>query len=149
MTWCVAACLPTAAASHGVAIPPTFQPRLLAHCSGAAVGGQPRDGRHATSLPIGTPSHLPARAPPRPQAIGLPALAFLAYLAWTGKASLRKLRRSRSRIMGTYYGFVWGVTALNLLRSVVQIAQAGSGPPPVLWNVLWLATRFGGCGQGG
>lgn len=45
--------------------------------------------------------------------------------------------------MSTYYAFVWGVTLLNLLRSVVQIAQANN-QQPVLWNVLWLITRFGG-----
>eukprot|EP00877_Chromochloris_zofingiensis_P011606 jgi/Chrzof1/669/Cz01g24150.t1 len=75
-------------------------------------------------------------------AIGLPALAFLAFLGWHLKPSLRKLRRSQSRIMATYYGFLWAITVLNLLRCTVQIAQTGASHI-VLWNLLWLLARFG------
>lgn len=69
-------------------------------------------------------------------------LCFPTQQAWNFKPSLRKLRRSRSHIMTTYYSFVWAVTLLNLLRCMTQIAQTAN-QQPVLWNVLWLITRFG------
>jgi hypothetical protein len=62
--------------------------------------------------------------------------------AWGLKSSLRKLQRSRSHIMATYYGFLWGITVLNLFRCILQMVQTGSSHA-TLWNVLWLLTRFG------
>ncbi len=62
--------------------------------------------------------------------------------AWHLKPSLRKLRRSQSHIMATYYGFLWAIGLLTVLRCIVQIAETGTGQP-VLWNLLWLGTRFG------
>lgn len=44
--------------------------------------------------------------------------------------------------MATYYGFLWLVGALNLLRVFVQIAQTET-QHPTLWNWMWIATRFG------
>ncbi|KAK9817983.1 hypothetical protein WJX72_005332 [[Myrmecia] bisecta] len=74
--------------------------------------------------------------------VGLPAILFLVFLAWRVKPSLRKLRRSQSHIMTTYYGFLWVVTLLNVLRCFVQVA-ASEATHPVLWNLLWMLTRFG------
>jgi len=75
-------------------------------------------------------------------AIGLPALAFLGFLAWHFKPSMRKLHRSRSHIMTTYYGFLWAITLLNALRCIAQIFQMG-GSHVTSWNIMWLITRFG------
>jgi hypothetical protein len=44
--------------------------------------------------------------------------------------------------MATYYGFLWGITVLNLFRCILQMVQTGSSHA-TLWNVLWLLTRFG------
>jgi hypothetical protein len=64
--------------------------------------------------------------------------------AWRLKPSLRKLQRSRSLIMGTYYGFLWAITILNLFRCILQMARNGtSSIHASLWNTLWLLTRFG------
>jgi hypothetical protein len=66
--------------------------------------------------------------------------------AWRLKPSLRKLQRSRSLIMGTYYGFLWAITILNLVRCILQMARNGtSSTHASLWNALWLVTRFGEC----
>ena len=62
------------------------------------------------------------------------------------KAALRKLRRSGSAIMTTYYGFLWTVSLLNLLRVFVQIGQTEASHP-TLWNWLWIITRFGAQGS--
>lgn len=62
------------------------------------------------------------------------------------KAALRKLRRSGSAIMTTYYGFLWTVSLLNILRVFVQIAQTEASHP-TLWNWLWIITRFGAQGS--
>lgn len=67
-------------------------------------------------------------------------LSFLQ--AWGLKSSLRKLQRSRSHIMATYYGFLWAITVLNLFRCILQMVQTGSSHATP-WNVLWLLTRFG------
>jgi phosphatidylserine/phosphatidylglycerophosphate/cardiolipin synthase-like enzyme len=67
---------------------------------------------------------------------------FCGLQAWGLKSSLRKLQRSRSHIMATYYGFLWGSTVLNLFRCILQMVQTGSSHA-TLWNVLWLLTRFG------
>ncbi len=50
--------------------------------------------------------------------------------------------------MTTYYGFLWGVSLLNLMRCIALVAQdlQPSGDeyiPPLLLNHLWLLTRFG------
>lgn len=76
-------------------------------------------------------------------AIGLPTAAFLVFLAWGFRHSAKKLRRSGSNIMTTYYCFLWGVSLLNLIRCCTQIAQTEEGGRHVLWNLLWLLTRFG------
>lgn len=69
-----------------------------------------------------------------------------ALQAWRLKPSLRKLQRSRSLIMGTYYGFLWAITILNLFRCILQMARNGtSSTHASLWNALWLVTRFGEC----
>ena len=44
--------------------------------------------------------------------------------------------------MTTYYGFLWTVSLLNLLRVFVQIAQTEVSHP-ALWNWMWIITRFG------
>ena len=44
--------------------------------------------------------------------------------------------------MATYYGFLWLVGALNLLRVFVQIAETEASHPS-LWNWMWIGTRFG------
>ncbi len=56
---------------------------------------------------------------------------------------MEKLRQSQSQIMSTYYIFLWGVEALNLLRMLVQIATSTEKTHPALWNWLWIGTRFG------
>ena len=56
-------------------------------------------------------------------------------------ASMRKLRRSQSHIMSTYYAFLWVISALQLLRFAVQVGEGGSHP--TLWSLSWLLTRFG------
>ena len=45
--------------------------------------------------------------------------------------------------MATYYGFLWALTALNVLRCLVQIGTAGGSAHTGLWNGLWLLARFG------
>ncbi|CAL8462360.1 g1893 [Coccomyxa elongata] len=80
--------------------------------------------------------------------IGLPTVLFLAFLGWRLLPSIRKLQRSQSHIMTTYYGFLWGVSLLNLMRCIALVAQdlQPSGDeylPPLLLNHLWLLTRFG------
>lgn len=67
---------------------------------------------------------------------------LLLLQAWRVKPSLRKLQRSRSLIMGTYYGFLWAITILNLFRCILQMARNGTTHAP-LWNAFWLLTRFG------
>lgn len=68
----------------------------------------------------------------------------VALQAWRLKPSLRKLQRSCSLIMGTYYGFLWAITILNLFRCILQMARNGtSNTHASLWNTLWLLTRFG------
>lgn len=63
---------------------------------------------------------------------------------WRLQPSLRKLRRSRSLIMATYFAFLWCITILNLFRCVLQMARNGtSSTHATLWNALWLLTRFG------
>jgi hypothetical protein len=54
-------------------------------------------------------------------AVGLPTIVFVAYLLTKVKGSVRKLVGSRSHIMSTYYGFLWIVCALNILRVLVQV----------------------------
>lgn len=54
-------------------------------------------------------------------AVGLPTIVFVAYLLTKVKGSVRKLVSSRSHIMSTYYGFLWIVCALNILRVLVQV----------------------------
>lgn len=77
-------------------------------------------------------------------AVGLPSLAFLLFLGWQLQPSLRKLRRSRSLIMATYFGFLWCITILNLFRCILQMARNGtSSTHASAWNALWLLTRFG------
>ncbi len=56
-------------------------------------------------------------------------------------ASMRKLRRSQSHIMTTYYAFLWIISALQLLRFAVQAGEGTSHA--TLWNLLWLLTRHG------
>ena len=82
------------------------------------------------------------------QVIGLPTVLFLAFLGWRLLPSVRKLQRSQSHIMTTYYGFLWGVSLLNLMRCIALVAEdlQPSGDkylPPLLLNDLWLLTRFG------
>ena len=76
------------------------------------------------------------------QVIGLPTLLWLAFLAWRAGPSLRKLQRSQSHIMTTYYAFLWVVGLLNVLRCAAYIGQVESSRP-LLLNLLWLLTRFG------
>ncbi|GAQ78512.1 hypothetical protein KFL_000140320 [Klebsormidium nitens] len=76
-------------------------------------------------------------------AVGLPTIVFVAYLLTKVKGSVRKLVSSRSHIMSTYYGFLWIVCALNILRVLVQIFDAEPADSPRAWNVTWLITRFG------
>ena len=61
---------------------------------------------------------------------------------WRAKPSLRKLQRSNSHIMTTYYSWMWVVGLLGVVRSVMQMAEA-SAPHPGLYNIVWLVTRFG------
>lgn len=78
---------------------------------------------------------------------GPPLLCTLSQ-AWRLKPSLRKLQRSRSLIMGTYYGFLWAITLLNLVRCILQMSRNGTSVAHAsLWNAFWLLTRFGA--QGG
>ena len=76
------------------------------------------------------------------QVVGLPTVLFLVFLGWNLRTSLRKLQRSQSHIMTTYYVFLWVVSVLNIVRCFVQMAEVEERSP-VLWNVLWLMTRFG------
>ena len=78
----------------------------------------------------------------RAQVIGMPTLLWLAFLAWRVGPSLRKLQRSHSHIMTTYYAFLWAVGLLNVLRCAAYIGQVESSRP-LLLNLLWLLTRFG------
>ncbi len=79
-------------------------------------------------------------------AYGLPTLAFLVFLTWRLKPALKRLVRSQSQIMRTYYSFLWVVCALNLFRCWFQIAesaQSAGGRNERLWNVMWLLTMTG------
>lgn len=76
-------------------------------------------------------------------AVGLPTALFLVYLAWGFRHAAKKLKRSGSHIMTTYYCFLWAVSLLNLIRCCTQIAQTQEGGPHVVWNLLWLTNRFG------
>ena len=76
------------------------------------------------------------------QATGVPPFVFLAFLAWRLKRHLSKLQRTGSEIMATYHGFLCVVTALAVLRSMVQVLELHARSP-VLWNLLWILTRFG------
>lgn len=72
------------------------------------------------------------------------AVVCVVLQAWRLKPSLRKLQRSRSLIMGTYYGFLWAITILNLFRCILQMSRTGtSSTHASLWNAFWLLTRFG------
>lgn len=73
---------------------------------------------------------------------GLPAILLLAFLGWKARPSLRKLRRSQSQIMATYYAFLWIVAILGALRCAVQVAEVHA-KHRTLCNSLWLLTRFG------
>ncbi|GMH35208.1 hypothetical protein BSKO_03076 [Bryopsis sp. KO-2023] len=75
--------------------------------------------------------------------VGLPSMMFLLFLALNFRRSLKKLRQSGSEIMSTYFAFLWGVTTLNILRCLVQLAQTEETGRSDLWNVLWLFNRFG------
>lgn len=61
---------------------------------------------------------------------------------WKARPSLRKLRRSQSQIMATYYAFLWIVAILGALRCAVQVAEVHA-KHRTLCNSLWLLTRFG------
>ena len=73
---------------------------------------------------------------------GLPTLAFLAFLTWRLKPSLRRLVRSQSQIMTTYYAFLWVVCLLNLFRVTFQIAES-TDRNEKLWNFMWILTMAG------
>ena len=66
---------------------------------------------------------------------------------WRLRPSLRKLQRSQSQIMASYYGFLWVVALLNGLRCIVQMLEGFSGEHLVVWNILWMLTRFGALQQ--
>ncbi|EIE24097.1 hypothetical protein COCSUDRAFT_23261 [Coccomyxa subellipsoidea C-169] len=74
--------------------------------------------------------------------IGLPTVLFLIFLGWRLLPSIRKLQRSQSHIMTTYYAFLWVVGLLNVLRCLAFVAEVESSSP-LLLNLLWLLTRFG------
>jgi hypothetical protein len=74
--------------------------------------------------------------------IGLPTVLFLVFLGWRFLPFVRKLQRSQSHIMTTYYAFLWAVGLLNVLRCLALLAEAESSRP-LLLNLLWLLTRFG------
>ncbi len=76
------------------------------------------------------------------QVIGLPTVLFLIFLGWRLLPSIRKLQRSQSHIMTTYYAFLWVVGLLNVLRCLAFVAEVESSSP-LLLNLLWLLTRFG------
>ena len=76
------------------------------------------------------------------QLIGLPTVLFLVFLGWRLLPSIRKLQRSQSHIMTTYYAFLWVVGLLNVLRCLAFVAEVESSSP-LLLNLLWLLTRFG------
>ncbi|GBF92622.1 hypothetical protein Rsub_05236 [Raphidocelis subcapitata] len=68
----------------------------------------------------------------------VPTAAFAAFLGWSLKPSLRKLRRSRSHVIVTFYCLVWAITGLNLMRCLAQLA-----PSEGTWELLWLLARAG------
>lgn len=76
------------------------------------------------------------------QIIGLPTVLFLVFLGWRVLPSIRKLQRSQSHIMTTYYAFLWVVGLLNVLRCFAFVAEVEASSP-LLLNLLWLLTRFG------
>lgn len=61
---------------------------------------------------------------------------------WRLRSSVRKLQRSQSHIMTTYYVFLWVISALNLLRCAVQLGQAQL-VNNALWNGFLIFARFG------
>ena len=73
------------------------------------------------------------------QANGLPTLFFLLFLGSQLRRSVRKLRRTHSQIMLTYYATLWAVSALNLLRCGVMMVEARY-TGQAHWNALWLLT---------
>jgi hypothetical protein len=74
----------------------------------------------------------------------VPTLFFLVFLTWRLKPALRRLVRSQSQIMRTYYAFLWVVCILNLFRCWFQIAESvGSGRNEKLWNFMWLLNMAG------
>lgn len=74
--------------------------------------------------------------------IGLPSLVFIVYLGYRLLPSYRKLMRSQSQIMATYYVFLWVVCLLNLVRCLCILAQSQQRYPN-LWNFFWLLTSCG------
>lgn len=45
--------------------------------------------------------------------------------------------------MATYYAVLWLVALLNGVRVLVQLLEGFSQKHVLLWNSLWLLTRFG------
>ena len=79
-------------------------------------------------------------------AYSLPTLAFLVFLTMRLKSALRRLSRSQSQIMRTYYSFLWVVCALSLFRCIFQIAESTSGSTErdfKSWSFVWLILTAG------
>mmetsp|Transcript_12567 Transcript_12567/g.41426 ORF Transcript_12567/g.41426 Transcript_12567/m.41426 type:complete len:296 (-) Transcript_12567:94-981(-) len=75
--------------------------------------------------------------------IGLPTLLFTVFLASRASRAVRKLKRSQSGIMTTYYLLLWSVCLMNVLRCGFQLLLEDPGHRLGLYNTLWLITRFG------
>ncbi|KAJ7566414.1 hypothetical protein O6H91_02G101700 [Diphasiastrum complanatum] len=73
----------------------------------------------------------------------LPALLFLVFLVARARSSLRKLFRSKSNIMTTYYAFLWIISILNVCWCFLEMWQTRHGQAAITWNVMSIGTRFG------
>lgn len=72
-----------------------------------------------------------------------PTIAFIIFLLFHLKPSLRKLKSSESLEMGSYYGFLWFVCLLNIFRFIVQLllSTISTLHNPVTL-AFWLIVRF-------
>lgn len=72
----------------------------------------------------------------------LPVALFLSFLIFRAQRSIRKLLRSRSYVMATYYTFLWAAAFLNLVWFLLQVWPPESGRT-TSWNFLSLIVSFG------
>eukprot|EP00238_Polyblepharides_amylifera_P013455 CAMPEP_0196586572 /NCGR_PEP_ID=MMETSP1081-20130531/54828_1 /TAXON_ID=36882 /ORGANISM="Pyramimonas amylifera, Strain CCMP720" /LENGTH=285 /DNA_ID=CAMNT_0041908499 /DNA_START=65 /DNA_END=922 /DNA_ORIENTATION=- len=71
----------------------------------------------------------------------IPALAFLGFLFYTARESIRKLTQSNCPILTTYYAMLWFVSGFNLIRASIDLSPEKGGS--ALRTGVWLWTVGG------